>query len=313
MKTKRTKYVYSKSSQVYHLWANQSQDSARQSGRITRAFFTGTSAYSYGSHYEVGRILHYNGVKLGIVNNSGYSSTTRKHINEASYALNGLMIKLEASTFVVQDALIEIQGKLIDRVMNQLNGRTFWKGSKALDEYELQNITEFNTNCKLLGHKELELHFDSELISIIEAHIQYRLRRAEELKGPEFEAKREAAKLKREENEQKKCIENVKAWKQGYDYNRQLLSKLNYIAIRIVGNTVETSRGAKVPLQDVLRLLSKIDNSKAKTGDSVGSFTFNRMEGETVVIGCHRISLSEVRATLSSVQPIMYTVQGGKL
>jgi len=36
---KRVKTVYSKSSQVFHLWANQSQSNARQGGKITRAFF----------------------------------------------------------------------------------------------------------------------------------------------------------------------------------------------------------------------------------------------------------------------------------
>lgn len=37
---KRIKRVFSSSSQVLHLWANQSQDSARQSG-IGRTYFEG--------------------------------------------------------------------------------------------------------------------------------------------------------------------------------------------------------------------------------------------------------------------------------
>lgn len=78
-RSKRIKTVFSSSAQVYHLWANQSQPSARQGGSITRAYFNGVSAYSYGSHYEVGRIINYRGVTLGIVNSTKSSHTTAKH------------------------------------------------------------------------------------------------------------------------------------------------------------------------------------------------------------------------------------------
>ena len=48
----RTRYVYP-SDMVAHLWANKSQDSARESGG--RFYFVGDTIYSYGSHFPIAR------------------------------------------------------------------------------------------------------------------------------------------------------------------------------------------------------------------------------------------------------------------
>ena len=54
---KRIKKVFSSSDQVIHLWANQSQTEARS----RNVFFKGTSIWSYGFHYELGRLIQFKG------------------------------------------------------------------------------------------------------------------------------------------------------------------------------------------------------------------------------------------------------------
>lgn len=63
-------------SMVAHLWANEKQESAHGSN----FYFEGESIYSYGRHFEVGRIVrNKRGEKAYLINDTYYSSTTSKH------------------------------------------------------------------------------------------------------------------------------------------------------------------------------------------------------------------------------------------
>lgn len=63
-------------SMVAHLWAHEQEESALGSN----FFFEGTSIYSYGHHFEVGRIVrNKRGEKAYLINDTYYSSTTSKH------------------------------------------------------------------------------------------------------------------------------------------------------------------------------------------------------------------------------------------
>ena len=61
---------------VAHLWANEKKESARGSN----FFFEGESIYSYGYHFEVGRIVrNKRGEKAYLLNNEYYSASTSAH------------------------------------------------------------------------------------------------------------------------------------------------------------------------------------------------------------------------------------------
>jgi len=63
-------------SMVAHLWANEKQESANGSN----FYFEGESIYSYGRHFEVGRIVrNKRGEKAYLINDTYYSSATSKH------------------------------------------------------------------------------------------------------------------------------------------------------------------------------------------------------------------------------------------
>lgn len=63
-------------SMVAHLWANEKKESARGSN----LFFEGRSIYSYGYHFEVGRIVRNKcSEKAYLLNDKYYSSSTCKH------------------------------------------------------------------------------------------------------------------------------------------------------------------------------------------------------------------------------------------
>lgn len=71
-------------SMVAHLWANEKEESARGSN----LFFEGRSIYSYGYHFEVGRIVRNKcGEKAYLLNDKYYSSSTCKHQHRVRSAI----------------------------------------------------------------------------------------------------------------------------------------------------------------------------------------------------------------------------------
>lgn len=64
-------------SMVAHLWANEK----KESGKGSNLFFEGRSIYSYGYHFEVGRIVrNKRGEKAYLVNDEYYSISTSIHL-----------------------------------------------------------------------------------------------------------------------------------------------------------------------------------------------------------------------------------------
>src|SRR5215204_2054027 len=63
---------------VAHLWANQSQAEARNSGRTF--YFEGDTIYSYGGHFPIARIVqNKRGDRAVLFNAASYSVTTSCH------------------------------------------------------------------------------------------------------------------------------------------------------------------------------------------------------------------------------------------
>lgn len=86
----REKQVYSRE-MVAHLWANRSQDSARDPGG--RFYFTGARLFSYGSHFVIAcHVDTVDGARV-LWNDAGYSVTTGRHQTEARRALSSWQLR----------------------------------------------------------------------------------------------------------------------------------------------------------------------------------------------------------------------------
>lgn len=312
-KQKRIKKVFSSSSQVFHLWANQSQEYARQGGRITRAFFEGTKAYSYGHHYLAGEIKKYRGVTVAVINSDKRSNTTSKHTSEASSACRGLMPVVRSSTMDVFEGLIETQDNLINDLFGNFNSRKFWSGWNVKDfkeSFQFVGIQEFNKTCKDLKHPELMIEVDSTFLEILSEHVTACKEREIELNSPEALAKRETNRIKRAENEIRKQAEYVEAWKQGLKPKNVAIASLRPQLIRVSGDWVETSGGAHVPLIEAKALLRNILSKTVEPGEQIGSFTVTNIQDGIVKIGCHEIELEHAKQVLGNTQ--FKLINGGK-
>ena len=86
----KTRQVFPRS-MVAHLWANRSQESAREPSK--NFWFQNAALYSYGSHYVVGFHMpdayRIEGARVVLLNAYRHSNTTAKHQSEARRAIRG--------------------------------------------------------------------------------------------------------------------------------------------------------------------------------------------------------------------------------
>jgi len=292
---KRIKRVFSNGDQVIHIWANQSQSDAR----CRNVFFEGKSVYSYGRHYELGRLVEFNGVKLALINDRGYSVTTSGHISSAWHAVSHMFrLKMEGiseNRENIETALLREQDRLISMFFDHFNRRAFYSG--ALDSsydfwsYEMNAYREFNVLTEALGFEHLALDVDTAFFDLAKDHVRACHARQAELNSPEMLAKREAKALKRN-------ADAIKKWRDG-GQSTNSIRNLKPMILRVNGDKVQTSRGAEVPLDHALRLLKLVETRKAKTGERVGHFKLDQIDGEMVKIGCHIINVNEARSVLA--------------
>lgn len=129
-------------SMVAHLWANEKKESARGSN----LFFEGRSIYSYGYHFEVGRIVRNKcGEKAYLLNDKYYSSSTCKHQRCVRSAIPTGSKEFSVGYNMSDDgsmAFITSQLELIKEVIEkykkvrtELSYRDIWETFKNLMDY----------------------------------------------------------------------------------------------------------------------------------------------------------------------------------
>ena len=83
--TKRKKHVFN-TGEIPHLWAHRTQDEARN--RQGNLYFTGSTIYSYGSHFPVARhVTNDTGERAVLFTTATYSVTTSSHCSAVRSAI----------------------------------------------------------------------------------------------------------------------------------------------------------------------------------------------------------------------------------
>jgi len=101
-------------------------------------------------------------------------------------------------------------------------------------------------------------------------------------------AKKEAQRFNREKTQ--------KAINDFYQGSIKYLNNIPYALLRLSkeGDTIETSRGAKVPLNEAKILYHRINTGKSINGFKIGYYTTIGIKDDIIKIGCHDIRLDEV-------------------
>lgn len=264
------KKVFSSSSQVFHIYAQRTQSE----GRSSNVFFYNEKIYSYGYHYELARFVDNDTHPHILINNSGYSNTTAKHISEIIQATR------QYEQYFTKDIDLDlVYHSITDNYKKLLSARKPEIYINAIiDKYEsLINYPLFLQSTKLSDKfKEIETLY----------HIVNNFEDLE--KAKEF-AKVELAKKAKEAKEKTK-IDLEKFYNHEIDYKR---GNEDFIRISKDLQSIESSQRVQVGIEDAKNLYEMILANQDIKGQRVGNYTVISING-VLTIGCHRINMESV-------------------
>lgn len=303
------------SSMVAHLWANQSQSSARNAGNTF--YFNDSTIYSYGSHFPIAR--HVDGVIL--FTTKDYSVTTAGHKSDVRRAIRG-----NNQVFFVPNVLADSKSEHME------NHADYQKRMDAL-------ILKFSTSrlykqMILDGAQKLAREANAYAerfklrvkgIQVPNEEILTGLARVASAKHREELKKQRIAREERERAERNLRLAALDKWQKGQDVcTRYLPQDYVYLRAREVDgiHTLETSKGASVPLAHALVAFCRIQECKRtntewrRNGEQipVGSFQIDAISPNgNVVAGCHKIHWDEIERFARSQNWITETVNVSRL
>jgi len=288
--SKRPRTVYP-ADMVAHLWAHKAQDHAKAPGG--NFYFHGDTIYSYGSHFPVAKHVTRKGKSAVLLTTRTYSVTTTGHSWMVENACRHLTVFHvdNIDSREPRKQFEEYRARYIELARKYVNSRQ----NKPMVLNQLQKLVEeANAFSAFFALRvRLNLPAEGEMAAECKA-IEKRQREAK---------KREAAKRERE------AAERVQKWTDGEsDYCPYGPT----IRLRIVGDELQTSHGARVPLAHAVKAFRVIKRLRDKgqayerNGHTIhlGHFALDAVDTEgNVTAGCHHVAWEEIArvATLAGV------------
>lgn len=261
-------------------------------GKCGNVYFEANKLYDYGPHFLMAHILP-NGAAL--INSYSYSRTTAKHLRWTQSALSNRKCFNVPNTYDPKDEsnvdhLESVMLKCLDEVMTSKRYAKY-----AFDAFNEANaaLTEY---CYMFGFKnripKIPVEFLDELKAIVEV------------------SNKKAELWEQNKSQRRKDAEAKRALEVKDKLDQWLACKIDHVPnaysiptyIRLKNDQIETTRGARVPLNDAIALFKKIEDGSAKQGDMVGDYTFNCVNNEQeIVIGCHRIDFDHAKTVMTQL------------
>lgn len=281
------KTVFTDISQVSHLWANQLQESARNSGNY---YFNGDSIYSYGSHFMIAK-HHTNkqGKSVVLFTTRSYSNTTAKQIGVTRAACSHKDLIFcknpdgisHTENFNNWQSLMESSAKSLanarkpEKYLNEISA--FYAQAEVYAQYFDLNVPEGLKSANSISSKE-----------------DYK----------EFEEKRQALIIKTEKKHVAKLKKDHKAlltkWR-GFESNRlSIYDGKDYLRYNVGKNRIQTSQNVEIPIQIAKEFYSYILNTVSNGGciqcdKKLMEFDVNAIDKKFVRVGCHNVPMKEIK------------------
>jgi hypothetical protein len=276
---------------VAHLWAHKAQDSARNPrGNI---FFQGNTIYSYGNHFPVAKHVTRKGKNAVLLTTRDYSATTRGH----KWTVEGACSHLPV--FHVDNIEYGEPRKQFEeyRARYQELARKYVKSrqNKPWVLQELQKVVkEANAFSAFFGLRvRLTVPAESDMAAECKA----------------IETKQREAKRREEARREREAAERIQKWVSG---ESDSCPYVGAIRLRIKGDELQTSHGARVPLDHAVKAFRVIKRLRDKgqayerNGHTIhlGSFALDAVDTQgNVRAGCHNVAWEEIArvATIAGV------------
>lgn len=302
-------------SQVAHVWAQQTQSTGRNASNSF--WFRDDTIYSYNGGYVAAKIFtKRDKSRCVVINSDRYSNTTAKQLNDISSACRDLMPSFHLPCVTELKAKENIKHSL-DRIESIW---TSYEKKKKVDsptwiKYALERVQDtidsVNEYFAFIGKKPVSI--DAKRVKALREHFAARFKRYNELNTPEAIAKKADIKFRKELAERIADRERQKELIADFRQGKNAFPRVSPQLLRIQGDEVVTSGGARVPLDEAKKALQWITSIKTNAsnikGLKIGHFEvsaiFDSMElpdDKIIQIGCHKIALSEAMAVLGGVK-----------
>jgi len=258
-------------SELAHIYANQSQNSGRNSS--SSFYFEGKTIYSYGGHFPIAKIVtNENGLECMLFTYRTYSNTTAKQISIVRNATRQYK-KIYCHTpslnhsnnfaswlqLAEHEATKLIKAKKPELYLNELS---------RLNSQVIEYAQFFSLEIPVTLTAVLSIKDKSE-------NLEYMSKRAILIE----EEMKKAEKIKKQ-----KFKEQLKKW---FNFETgRIYGGFNLDFLRVNENRVETTQAVQIPLEIAKRLHNKIKSNSLQVGESVLNYKVNEV-GNIIKIGCH--------------------------
>jgi hypothetical protein len=278
---------------VAHLWAHQTKDEARVSGR-SNFFFCGDTIYSYGHHFPIAKHVKNKQKQAAVLfTTQSYSNTTAKHISIVRGAVQHLTV------FHVQDVnstdhraqFLDYKKQIVELLAKVSRART---GKPWLMERVSSLVQEGNDFAKFWG---LRLR-----IPPVE-NLDKLVAECNKIQKQQLAHQRQLAKEREREQ-----AEALQKWADGETDVRPYDATV--IRLRVRDDELQTSKGARVPLAHAVKAFKfvKACHDKHETykrnGHTIhlGDFALDEIdENGNVRAGCHTVEWPEIERVAKQV------------
>ncbi len=301
--------VFSNVDQVTHVWAQQSQEEGRNS--TSSQWFEGTTLYSYRTPIA-NFMTNANGERACLITNVTYSVTTSSNMPHASDIHGATVFKVKhvgiiggqsprpEKDFHTEnlDDLASIYANLLGKASRARSRAESYLQDARYTKQQAYDYAEF-FDLKINAKKFPEA--SSEALEQISEQIK---------KEAAANKRKVAARLKKDKAEQ---AEALTKWLSGESDNRARFSYATPIVMRLVGDNVQTSRGAEFPIIHAVKAFQIIERIKL-SGIPVakGSFSPIARLGHFIVdsvdtngdvhAGCHFVKWDAIQAIMKLIQ-----------
>lgn len=273
------KTVFTDRSTIAHLWANQKQSEARNSG--DNFYFRGKTIYSYGSHFPIAKHVKNDKGESGVLFTlRSYSNTTAKHVSivrSAATHLNRIYCCNPENSHGQNFEYWERQ--IVSEAANLPKAKKPEKYLSAI----AANFAQAEKYAEFFG-----VNIPESLQSA--ANIQ---NKAEYLAYNEAKVKAEKeAEIKRQKDAAKAHKKALTEWISGKGC--RLFSHNGQDYLRLNDGHVETSQGVKIPISEAQKMYQSLNGGNTgeiRTNSGTYAFMF---DGKVLTAGCHNITKVEI-------------------
>lgn len=279
-------------SMVAHVWAQQNQSYGRNGNGSF--YFEGATIYSYGRHFPIAKFLD---SKTVLLTTDTYSNTTQRHVSlvrgampESVDVFNVPQIDISLESRWAENNNVhhgENLSSYRERILAALGKADRARSYRYLHVSEAERLgaqavayaERFGLDWQPVGEGELAAHKANEV---------------------EHRKALTKAKKEREERERITLAEKVEKWRNGENVYIQAYPDT---LLRVVGDEVQTSKGARFPVGDAVKAYRLVCAVRARGAEwrrngqrmPVGAFELDLISAKgDVKAGCHFVRWAEI-------------------